>query len=80
MNKVTFWLFTIFLVGALEVTEAQQPAKVPRMAFISGQRACRSSGRGFTQGLRDRGYIGSRTSHLSFGTPKVKTNGLQYRH
>jgi putative tryptophan/tyrosine transport system substrate-binding protein len=61
MNKVTLWLVAIFLLGAAEIAEAQQPAKVPRIGYLS-----RGSGPGaneeiFRQGLRSLGYIEGQT-------------------
>ena len=49
MNKVTLWLVTIFLVGAVEIVEAQQPKKVPRIGYLSGNcpPALESARRGF---------------------------------
>ena len=34
MNKVTLWLVAIFLVGAVAIAEAQQPAKIPRIGYL----------------------------------------------
>jgi hypothetical protein len=35
MNKVTLWLFTIFLVGAVEIAQAQQQTKIPKVGLLT---------------------------------------------
>ena len=59
MNKVKLWLVAIFLVGAVEVVDAQQPKKVPRIGYLS-LRTASSQERlldALRQGLRELGYI-----------------------
>jgi len=59
MNKVTLWLVAIFLVGAVEIVEAQQPAKIPRIGILNGASASAmfTSVESFRQGLRQLGYV-----------------------
>jgi putative tryptophan/tyrosine transport system substrate-binding protein len=62
MNKVKLWLVTIFLVGAVEVVEAQQPNKIPRIGYLTGSSPPTNTtpdlnADAFQQGLRDLGYI-----------------------
>jgi len=59
MNKVTLWLVAIFLVGAVEVVEAQQPKKVYRIGYLSVADQARESARAeaIRLALRDLGYI-----------------------
>jgi len=63
MNKVILWLVAIFLVGAVEVAEAQQPTKVPRIGFLTGDSTTTNSARfeAFRQSLREFGYIEGKT-------------------
>jgi len=58
MNKI-LWLFAIFLVGAVEVADAQQPAKVPRIGILNGASASVmfTSFESFRQGLHQLGYV-----------------------
>jgi putative tryptophan/tyrosine transport system substrate-binding protein len=59
MNKVTLWLFAIFLVGADAIGEAQQPTKIPRIGFLIGGSASAVTARmdRFRQGLRELSYV-----------------------
>ena len=66
MNKVTLWLVTIFLVGAVAVAEAQQPTKDPTdrifcraicIRLIRARRPPDQRSSAFRQGLRELGYI-----------------------
>ena len=62
MNKVTLWLVAIFLVGAVEVVDAQQPAKIPRIGYLARRDKPTATtpdpnANAFRQGLRDLGYI-----------------------
>jgi hypothetical protein len=74
MNKKILWLFTIFLVGAVAIAEAQQPAKVPWVGYLA------SAGSGpsavFMQGLRDLGYVEGKNIAFVFRRLKVRTNGI----
>jgi putative ABC transport system substrate-binding protein len=58
MNKKLFWLFTLLLLAAATFSEAQQVAKVPRIAYFSAGSASSQASRleVFRQGLRDLGY------------------------
>jgi len=61
MNKriVVAFLATLFLVS-VHFAEAQQPAKIPRLGYVSGAGDPSNPGPAvdaFRQGLRDRGYI-----------------------
>ena len=57
-------LLVVFLLAAAVVAEAQQPAKVPRIGYVSGSGNPKIPGplvEGFRQGLRDLGYIQGKT-------------------
>ena len=55
--------FSIFLIVAVVVVaaiaQAQQPAKIPRIAYLGGASFAASSARieAFRQGLRELGYV-----------------------
>jgi putative tryptophan/tyrosine transport system substrate-binding protein len=59
MNKVTLWLIAIFLVGAVEIADAQQSKKVPRIGYLSTTDVARDSARidAIRLALRELGYI-----------------------
>ena len=59
MNKVTLWLVAIFLVGAVEVVEAQQPKKVYRIGYLTSRAPASDSFRSeaIRLALRELGYI-----------------------
>jgi len=60
MNKVVLWLVALSLVvGAIAITEAQQPKKIPRIGYLSGNSLSDLSARmePFRQGLRELGYV-----------------------
>ena len=59
MNKKTIWLLAIILLTAAPFSEAQQPAKVPRIGFQSDSPFTSIAARieGFRQGLRELGYV-----------------------
>ena len=53
-------LFVVVLLAVAIVAEAQQPAKIPRIGYVSGSGNPKIPGplvEGFRQGLRDLGYI-----------------------
>jgi len=54
MNKTILWLVAIFLLGAVEVAETQQPKKVHRIGFLS---AAPSIDPAFLEGLHNLGYF-----------------------
>jgi len=56
---MTFWLLTAALLTALPSARAQQPAKIPRIGFMSvgSQALIGARIEAFKQGLRERGYV-----------------------
>jgi len=59
MNKTILWLVAIFLVGAVEIVEAQQPKKVPRIGYVGAGSPATAGhhAQAFMQGLRELGYV-----------------------
>jgi putative ABC transport system substrate-binding protein len=58
MNPKFFWLLTAILLAFFHQAEAQQPAKVPRIGFLS---ASPSIDPAFLAGLLDVGYVDKKT-------------------
>jgi putative ABC transport system substrate-binding protein len=60
MNRKLLWLLTVFFVASGSLAEAQQPAKIPRIGYVSGTGDASNQGPyvdALRQGLRDLGYI-----------------------
>jgi putative tryptophan/tyrosine transport system substrate-binding protein len=59
MNRKLLWLLTVFFVASGSLAEAQQPAKIPRIGYVSGTGDASNQGPyvdALRQGLRDLGY------------------------
>src|SRR5215510_9404189 len=58
MNKKVVWLVTLFLIVSAPFAEAQQPKKVPRIAWLTNTPLSAIGDRraGFQQGLHELGY------------------------
>jgi ABC-type uncharacterized transport system substrate-binding protein len=58
-GKIFVWLLAIIPLTAALPTEAQQPTKVPRIGYLSGNSASSESARteAFRQGLRELGHV-----------------------
>src|SRR4029434_8555959 len=50
-------LVVVVLVAVAVIAEAQQPAKTPRIAYLSSSSIISANTEAFQQGLRDLGYI-----------------------
>ena len=62
-------LLAIFMLVTLTPAYAQQPAKVPRVGFVSGTGDANNPGlnvEAFRQGLRDLGYVEGKTIQLEY--------------
>ena len=59
MNRKLFWLFTAILLALISRAEAQQPNKIPRVAYLAGVSASADAPRldAFRQALHAYGYI-----------------------
>jgi putative tryptophan/tyrosine transport system substrate-binding protein len=78
MNKVILWLVAIFLVGAVEVAEAQQPKKVTRIGYLDGGFPSANAARidAFRQGLREHGYVEGKNIVIEYRHGEGKPNRL----
>jgi hypothetical protein len=59
-SKSLYWLLTI-----ASLAEAQQPAKVPQIGYLSGGPAVSARRDAFRDGLRELGYVEKKTLSLS---------------
>src|SRR5919108_2910567 len=62
MNRL-LWSLPVLLIASMHLAEAQQPKKVPRIAFLAGY------GIGinfFRQGLEELGYIEGQNIHIDY--------------
>ena len=68
MNKKILWLFAIFLVGAVEVVEAQQPKKIARLGMLVSGSASTNKSRmdSFLNGLHELGYVEGKTVAIEY--------------
>jgi putative tryptophan/tyrosine transport system substrate-binding protein len=60
MNRKLLWLLTVLFIASSHLAEAQQPAKIPRIGYVSGAGNPTNPGpqtEAFRQGLRDLSYI-----------------------
>jgi putative tryptophan/tyrosine transport system substrate-binding protein len=55
--KISSWLLATVLLTAVPVAEAQQPAKVPRIGWLTGGGVSAEASEAFRQGLRELGYV-----------------------
>jgi putative ABC transport system substrate-binding protein len=59
MTKKLFWLLTAFLIASMQLTQAQQARKAPRIGFLvpDSQSAASSRTEAFRQGLHELKYV-----------------------
>jgi len=78
MNKVTLWLVASFLVGAVEIAEAQQPKKVSRIGYLSSFDPAGESARaeGIRLALRELGYIEGQNITIEYRYAEGKNDRL----
>jgi len=59
MNKKSLWLFAVLVLASIQLAEAQQPKKVPRIGYLAAASASANPARieAFKQGLRELGYM-----------------------
>jgi putative tryptophan/tyrosine transport system substrate-binding protein len=69
--RVVFWLLATVLVIPAPPAEAQQPAKIPRIGYLTGVGS--ASNEAFLQGLRDLGYVEGRNILIEFRTTGGKS-------
>ncbi len=60
MRRIVWFMLMSFVIGGAAIADAQQPAKIPRIGYISGTGDPSSPGpyvEALRQGLRDLGYV-----------------------
>jgi putative tryptophan/tyrosine transport system substrate-binding protein len=78
-GKCVCLLLTSFLVVAISFAEAQQPKKIPRIAYVSGSDAPETPGpdvEAFLQGLRNLGYIEGKDILIEFRSAEGKPDRI----
>ena len=58
-RRILYWLLTTIFLATVSLAQAQQPAKVPRIGYLSSTSPSAASSRieAFRQGLRELGYV-----------------------
>ena len=77
--KLFVWLFTAFLFALVHLAQAQQPAKVARIGYLSRTGDSKNPGRqveGFRQALRDLGYIEGKNILVEYRYIAGKTDSI----
>jgi putative ABC transport system substrate-binding protein len=69
MIRKILWLLAALLLAHVHLGEAQQPARIPRVGYLSGGADFsnpKSTAEGFRQGLRDLGYVIGKNIFVEF--------------
>jgi putative ABC transport system substrate-binding protein len=74
MNMKLLWLLTVFFLACFGLAEAQQPTKVPRIAYLFTVSLSLNTDRieAFRQGLRELGYFEGKNITIAFRTAEGK--------
>src|SRR6266550_1075687 len=80
MNKKIVWLLAIVFLTTVHPTNAQQPAKVPRIGYLSALSPAAVSDRmaAFRRGLRELGYIEGKNIVIEYRWAEGKTERLTH--
>jgi len=78
MNRKLLWLLTVLFLAFIQVAEAQQLAKVPRIGFLAASTPATAAHlvEAFKQGLREHGYVEGQNVvlELRFGEGKLNSS------
>src|SRR6266478_4891920 len=75
-RRIVIWLLTVLLT-TVSLAEAQQPAKIPRIGYISGTGDPSNPGpyvEALRQGLRDLGYIEGKNIVIEYRGAEAKAD------
>src|SRR5438093_11227990 len=77
-TKILLFAVATFILVSFHLAEAQQPAKVPRIGFLSSLTAAAVSDRvdAFRQGLRELGYVEGKNIVIEYRWAEGKTERL----
>jgi ABC-type uncharacterized transport system substrate-binding protein len=77
-KKIFIWLLTTFLLIAVSSAKAQQPAKVPRIGWLTGSSLSAQAARheAFRQGLRELGYVEGKNIVIEYRNTEGKLDRL----
>ncbi len=76
MNRKLFWLITAILLGLTHRGEAQQQKKVTRIGYLDSSSPSRARHEGFSQGLRELGYIEGKNIVIEWKSADGKVDRL----
>ena len=79
MNRKLLWLLTVIFLASIHLAEAQQPAKVPRIGYVSGTGDPSNPGpyvEAMRQGLRDLGYIEGKNIVIEYRGAEGKSDRI----
>lgn len=69
MKTIRFWLLATLLLTTVPSAQSQQPAKIPRIGFVSGIGDANNPGprvEAFRQGMRDLGYVEGKNIQVEY--------------
>ena len=69
MNKKTIWLLVAFFLTAVTSAQSQQPAKIPRIGFVTSAGDPKNPGprvQAFQRGLRELGYVEGKNIQVEY--------------
>lgn len=76
-SKYLFWLLTTVLLAIAPLAQAQQPAKIPRIGYVSGTGNASNQGpfvEALRQGLKDLGHIDGKNIVIEYRGAEGKTD------
>lgn len=76
MTKLTIALFAIIIFVGLQIAEAQQSGKIPRIGYLSLSAKPSVRDEAFVQGLRELGYIDGQTISIEYRWAANKIEAL----
>ena len=78
MNRKLFWLITAILLAFLDRAEAQPPARIPRIGYLTGAHLTAIAARieALRRGLRELGYIEGKTIVIEWRSSEERPDRL----
>jgi putative tryptophan/tyrosine transport system substrate-binding protein len=77
-SKSLFWLLATILLATVSHAKAQQPGKIPRIAYLTGSYLSTMTDRteAFRQGLRELGYVEGKNINIEWRSAEGKIDRL----
>jgi putative tryptophan/tyrosine transport system substrate-binding protein len=76
MIRKILWLFATILLAHVQLTEAQHPAKIPRLGFLFFGSRDQPHLESFRRGLRDLGYVDGKNISVEYRYAEGKSDAL----